>query len=202
MAQRRKTVDMGRLLLRNYRVLSLILLLAVVLWSHVGPAGADLLGSDPLIDAVERGNLRAVQKALLEGSSANVRGEQSLSALMLASNFGAVDIVELLLSHGAIVDLAEAEGNTALIYAAVNNFDDVIAVLLAAGAAIDHGNRQGKTALMRAAQTGGDNAVSALLAAGADSSLTDFTGRTALDLARENRRNRVIRIFHKADVDR
>ena len=170
MAQRRKTVEMGRLLLRYYRVLSSILLLAVVLWSHAGPAGADLLGSDPLIDAVERGNFRAVQKALLEGSSANVRGEQSRSALMLAANLGAVDIVELLLSHGAIVDLAEAEGNTALIYAAVNNFDDVIAVLLAVGAAIDHGNRQGETALMRAARTGSGSAVSALLAAGADPS--------------------------------
>jgi len=73
---------------------------------------------------------------------------------------------------------------------------------LAAGAAIDHGNRQGETALMRAARTGSGNAVSALLAGGADPTLTDFTGRTALDLARENRRNRVIQIFRQAGVQR
>jgi ankyrin repeat protein len=108
----------------------------------------------------------------------------------------------LLLSHGAIVDLAGAEGNTALIYAALNNFDDVIAMLLAAGAAIDHGNKQGETALMRAAGAGSGNAFAALLAAGADPALTDFTGRTALDLARENRRNRVIQVFRKAGVER
>lgn len=190
------------LLLRYFRVLIPILLSALVLWTYPGPAGADLLGSDPLIDAVERGNFRAAQKALLAGSSANVRGEQSRPALMVAANAGAADIVELLLSHGAIVDLAGAEGNTALIYAALNNFDDVIAMLLAAGAAIDHGNKQGETALMRAAGADSGNAVAALLAAGADPALTDFTGRTALDLARENRRNRVIQIFRKAGVER
>ena len=195
-------METGRLLLRNIRVLLGGVLLALVLWSHAGPAGADLLGSDPLIDAVERGNFRAAQKALLAGASANVRGAQRRSALMLAANIGAADIVELLLSHGAIFDLSDAEGNTALIYAAVNNFEDVIALFLAAGAAIDHGNRQGETALMRAARTGSGNAVSALLAGGADPTLTDFTGRTALDLARENRRNRVIQIFRQAGVQR
>ena len=48
---------------------------------------------------------------------------------------------------------------------------------------------------MRAAGAGSEFTVATLLLAGADHTLTDFTGRTAFDLARENRRNRVLEIF-------
>ena len=74
--------------------------------------------------------------------------------------------------------------------------------MLDAGAAINHANKQGETALMRAAGAGSQFAVEILLEAGAEPALTDFTGRTALDLARENRRNRIVRTFRKAGIRR
>jgi ankyrin repeat protein len=166
-----------------------------------GLAGAKPLRADPLFDAAERGNHDGVQKALMAGSSANVRGGGS-TALIVSARIGAGDVVELLLAHGAIVDLVDDEGNSALIHGAVNDHDDIIRALLDAGAAINHANKQGETALMRAAGAGSQFAVEALLAAGAEPALTDFTGRTALDLARQNRRNRIVRTFQKAGIRR
>ena len=106
------------------------------------------------------------------------------------------------MEHNAILDLVEDEGNTALIHAALNNFEEVVKILLAAGASINRANKQGETALMRAAGAGSEFTVATLLLAGADHALTDFTGRTAFDLARENRRNRVLEIFRKSRITR
>ena len=167
-----------------------------------GLVNAQLLSPDPLYDGAERGNYADVKKALLTGSSPNVRGGKQITALIAAARAGAVDVVELLLEHDAIPDLVEDEGNTALIHAALNNFEEVVKTLLAAGASINRANKQGETALMRAAGAGSEFTVATLLLAGADHTLTDFTGRTAFDLAWENRRNRVLEIFRNARIAR
>ncbi len=79
-----------------------------------------------MYDGAERGNYADVQKALLTGSSPNVRGGKQITALIAAARVGAVDVVELLVEHDAIPDLVEDEGNTALIHAALNNFEEVV----------------------------------------------------------------------------
>ena len=83
-----------------------------------------------------------------------------------------------------------------------NHEDQVDYVHRGHRAAINHDNKQGETALMRAAGAGSQFAVEILLEAGAEPALTDFTGRTALDLARENRRNRIVWTFRKAGIRR
>ena len=106
------------------------------------------------------------------------------------------------MEHEAIPDLVEDQGNTAWIHAALNNFEEVMKILLAAGASINRANKQGETALMRAAGAGSEFTVTTLLLAGAGHTLTDFTVLTAVDLAQENRRNRVLAIFRKAQITR
>lgn len=161
---------------------------------------AQLLSADPLFEAAERGNYVDAQKAILAGSSPNVRGRKRVTALMSAARAGSVEIVTLLLDHNAILNLTDSEGNTALIHAALNDFENVVEILLRAGASINQANKQGKTAVMRAAAAGSSFSVSVLLSAGADYSMTDFTGRTAFDLARENRQNQVLKILKEADA--
>ena len=161
---------------------------------------AQLLGADPLVDAAERGNYADAQKAILAGSSPNVRGTKRVTALMSAARAGSVEVVTLLLEHNTILNLTDSEGNTALIHAALNDFEDVVKILLGAGASINQANKQGKTALMRAAEEGSSFSVSALLSAGANYTLTDFTGRTAFDLARENRQSQIRKILEEANV--
>jgi len=165
-----------------------------------GVASAQLLSPDPLLDAAERANYADAQKALLAGTSPNVRGKNQNTALIAAARVGSVDIIELLLDYKAIPNLADGEGNTALIHAALNDFEEIVNVLLGAGASINRSNKQGKTALMRAAEAGSNFSVVALLSAGADFTLTDFTGRTAFELARENRRHSVMNILRKAET--
>ncbi|MBT3333383.1 MAG: hypothetical protein HN394_17915, partial [Rhodospirillaceae bacterium] len=74
--------------------LLLFLVLSAVSAVSPGTAQAQLLGADPLIDAVERDNFDAVKKALLGGSSANIRGGNRYTALMIASGIGSLDTVE------------------------------------------------------------------------------------------------------------
>ena len=66
------------------------------------------------------------KKALLAGSSPNVRGVKQITALIAAARVGAVDVVELFVENDAIPDSVEDEGNTALIHSALNNFEEVV----------------------------------------------------------------------------
>lgn len=52
------------------------------------------------------------------------------TALMLASQRGNVEIVQLLLEHGARTDMVSPLGQTALILAALNNHPPVVKLLL------------------------------------------------------------------------
>ena len=70
-------------------------------------AYAQLLSPHPLFDASERANYSDAQKALLAGASPNVRGGNEATALIAATKSGAIDLVELLLDHKAIPDLAD-----------------------------------------------------------------------------------------------
>ena len=122
----------------KYIFAALCLALAVAVFP--GLAGAKPLRADPLFDAAERGNHDNAQKALMAGSSANIRGGGGSTALIVSARIGAGDVVELLLAHGAIVDLVDDEDNSALIHGAVNDHDDIFRALLDAGAAINHAN--------------------------------------------------------------
>ena len=50
-----------------------------------GLVNAQILSPDPLYDGAERGNYADVQKALLTGSSPNVRGGKQITALIVAA---------------------------------------------------------------------------------------------------------------------
>ena len=53
-----------------------------------GPVNAQILSPDPLYDGAERGNYADVRKALLTGSSPNVRGGTQITALIGALTSG------------------------------------------------------------------------------------------------------------------
>ncbi len=100
-------------------------------------------------------------------------------ALVWAAKSGRIDVLDLLLEHGAHVDGAPYRG-TPLIWAAANGRDGTIHWLLDHGANVNlrttfgglsHGS--GVTALHLAAQSNRPRAVRALLDRGADASITD-----------------------------
>lgn len=80
------------------------------------------------------GDLDALRKALAKRVSVNAESECGLAPIHFAALFDRLQCVELLLSNGADVSLADREGNTPLHMAAFLGNTDVVRVLLRAGA--------------------------------------------------------------------
>lgn len=89
--------------------------------------------------------------------------------------------IEFLLDHGARVDQRDGYGRTALL--ACTNGPDAVKLLLAHHADPNVSDNEGKTALIEATVNGSAASVKALLASRADSRARDHSGKTAMDYA-------------------
>ncbi|BES92174.1 multiple ankyrin repeats single kh domain [Nesidiocoris tenuis] len=87
--------------------------------------------------------------------------------LMEAASSGYVDIVRLLIHHGADVNAQSSSGNTPLMYACAGGHVEAVRVLLDAGANVEDHNENGHTPLMEAASAGHVPVAEILLARGA-----------------------------------
>ena len=74
--------------------------------------------------------------------------------LMEAASVGHVDIVKLLLAHGADVNAQSSSGNTPLMYACAGGHEAVVKALLEGGSNVEDHNENGHTPLMEAASAG------------------------------------------------
>lgn len=98
----------------------------------------------PLVAAVEAGKLAVVEFLLMNGADPTIRfSEEHISALDVAARVGRVDVMRMLLAHGADVNFAPASGpgrgRTALHGAVESNNVGVIDVLVEAGADVQAG---------------------------------------------------------------
>uniref|UniRef100_A0A8D3DBS6 Ankyrin repeat domain-containing protein 50-like n=1 Tax=Scophthalmus maximus TaxID=52904 RepID=A0A8D3DBS6_SCOMX len=108
--------------------------------------------------------------------------EDSIRTL-LDNGAGNLDVVNLLISRGANMELEDNHGQTALTLAARQGHTKVVNCLIGCEANINHTDHDGWTALRSAAWGGHSEVVSALLYAGAKVDCADADGRTALRAA-------------------
>ncbi|KAK4881046.1 hypothetical protein RN001_004365 [Aquatica leii] len=81
-----------------------------------------------------------------------IKGE--CTPLMEAASAGHLDIVRLLVAHGADVNAQSSSGNTPLMYGCAGGHTDVVKFLLEHGANVEDHNENGHTPLMEAASAG------------------------------------------------
>ncbi|MCY4077157.1 MAG: ankyrin repeat domain-containing protein [Acidobacteria bacterium] len=135
-------------------------------------AGADVdltndYGVTPLSLACTNGSAEAVARLLDAGADPEVRTEGE-TALMTAVRTGSVDVVKLLIAHGADLGATElASGQTLLMTAAAEMHPSLVRLLLARGADVHARSVVGFTPLLFAVRAGDLESVRLLIGAGA-----------------------------------
>jgi uncharacterized protein len=180
--------------------LSATLLLSMLLSLAVPAAwGADL----PLLDAVRKGDQKAVRELLQKGVDVNAAQADGSTALVLAADRNDLEVAHLLIRAGAHVNAANEYGATALSVACAGGNVAMIKILLEAKADPNAPLLSGETPLMSAADQGHVDAVRALLEHGADVNVGESKGgQTALMWAVANRYPDIAKVLveHGADV--
>jgi ankyrin repeat protein len=150
-----------------------------------------LLAAGPPLDAFEAaaiGRTAELHEALARDPElATAFAPDGFTALGLASFFGHVEAVEILLAAGARVnDASRNEMRVAPLHSALaGGHAEIVERLLAAGADVNAVQADGYTPLHEAAQNGDQALAERLVAAGADTTAHLDTGSTPADSARQ-----------------
>eukprot|EP01083_Nonionella_stella_P006357 18457_1 len=162
------------------------------------PSERPQTSSDRLIEATRRRDFLEIKRVLLEDENVdmNARTPNGFTPLLLACQYGNVDIVKLLLNKNTTDVNAENKWNdTALIKAVQKGHSDIVKEILKhrkdGRANVDHGNYCGDTALILSAYKGWYD-ICRLLVENSDQPanihVVDKEGRTALDWSRRKGR--------------
>jgi len=115
----------------------------------------DASNHTPLWKASESGRRDDVELLLKHHADVNLlNGQSSETALIVAAHIGEVEIAQVLLCHGASVDLQDNSGWTPLKAASRYGHLDIVQSLIRSGAAVDTPNNQGWTPLILASRNG------------------------------------------------
>ncbi|XP_063923595.1 uncharacterized protein LOC135137792 isoform X2 [Zophobas morio] len=135
----------------------------------------------------------------------NKKCSKGLAALHVASQFGSLGIVKILLRKEADLYVTDEEGNTALHYASMSSEDnrDVMKLLLEKGIDINAQNKNGTTALQTACRNSNYDLTVTLLDSGASINIKDKDNKNALHYASEFWRENqdVIKLLIKRGLD-
>ncbi|KAL2832517.1 ankyrin repeat-containing domain protein [Aspergillus cavernicola] len=116
----------------------------------------------------------------------SVTGINNVTPLLLATSKSHFRAAELLVNHGADVNIADTLGRSPLINAAELGTLSIVDLLVRRGADINHTNSAGRSALTFGVEKGAANVVQRLVDAGCDVNLVDHIEKTALYYAPGN----------------
>lgn len=116
-----------------------------------------------LFQAVEKGELVALQNALDQKVNINAQDSKKRTALMIATYNQDVEAVKLLIAAGANVNIQDDLLNTPILYAGAEGYLDILKLTIQAGADPTIVNRYGGTALIPAAEHGHVEVIEELL---------------------------------------
>ena len=145
----------------------------------------DNYGNTWLHYAVDGGCCKILQTAIDLGANVNAANTQHhKTALILASEKGNLDAINVLLDAGAKQSIKDVNDNTWLHYAVAGGCSkEVLQAIIDLGADVNAVNTRKETALMLASKKGNIDGINALLDAGANKTIDDANGSTLLHYA-------------------
>ena len=159
------------------KIISLLFVLSMVLFSQ---------NAKNIFDAINNNDLSSVKKIIASGGNVNAINKSGMTALIVASEKGNIEIVRELINAGANVNGTNSVGWTALMGASFEGNAEVVKELINSGANINaFGIKYKNTALMQAIRGENPEIVKILVDSGADINMKNANGETAYDKAME-----------------
>jgi len=159
----------------------------------------------PLVAALADKHFRVAELLLRHGAgrTVNARGDDKRIPLHSAAYYGQIDVVRLLLEHGADVESRDDIGETALYYPGKDcgsrkgpnvpqKLENIVRLLLQHGADVNARDDDGWTPLHMAAHCGRMEVVRVLLEHGANIDEEDDKGKTPFQHALEKKQSEII----------
>ncbi len=147
-------------------------------------------GDTALSLAICGNSLEAADSLLRNGADINLKTQYNWSYLKWAvfeascEDCG-IEMVQIILDHGAKINELDEAGDTALNEAASLGMLDIVKLLIERGAKVDVPNNEGETALLQTARYSYVDVVKYLLESGANYYHKNYKGNSALDIAKE-----------------
>ena len=132
-------------------------------------------------ESFEEANLKGHHEVVKDLLSRGLVGDQDIQrGLILASSAGHVDCVNVLIDHGAQVNVPDKKGRLALIMASMNGHTEIVKVLVGHKARVNVQDKKGRLALVMASINGYTKVVETLLNLGANINAMDSRRRCVL----------------------
>ncbi|PKL23462.1 MAG: hypothetical protein CVV47_14590 [Spirochaetae bacterium HGW-Spirochaetae-3] len=149
--------------------------------------------AESFAQCVRDGDTKAAELFIESGFPPDIREKTGVPMLCLAARHKHLSIVELLLEHGADIDVqSDDRGYSPLMDAAQQGDGRLLRYLLDKGANTDLQSKDGQTAIVLAVGRSDADIVEALLSGGADPDIADKLGLTARKYAK---------LFHDPRID-
>lgn len=140
-----------------------------------------------LHDSAKEGNLEAIRELLGPELDVNTVDKKfGKTPLCWAAEYGQLEVVKLLLNHGADFSLADLIGRKPLLWAARYGYKRVVQLLLDRGDSVDSKDKNGRTPLSLAAREGHMDVVKLLIKYGDEIDSEDVKKQTPLSFAAMN----------------
>lgn len=137
----------------------------------------------------------------MQGCDVNLQNNVKITSLILAADHGYIDIVNLLLTHDANVNLTDEKGRSAIGLATCKGHIEIIKLLLQKHANVNITYKDGRTPLFYAVQFNYVEIAKLLLERGADINRAQNTGATPLFIAAQNGNLEIVKLLLKYDAD-
>jgi ankyrin repeat protein len=169
-----------------------------------------------MLEAAGKGNTARVQELLERGVNVNMRGADGNTPIMEATYGGHLDVIKLLLDHGADLSAKKRDGATAptltgnkdvlalfknvaaLVTAAAGGDVNTVKALLDSGTPVNGLDQAGESALHAACWSGKTEVVKLLLNRGADPEIKKADGASPVNLATGQKHDDIVVLLNEA----
>jgi len=170
--------------------------MSLLLATNVLSAAQQAVPTKTLLQAAAQGDVEQLNLHIARGADLNGTDARSTTPLAVATQFGRLEAVTLLVDAGANIN-ADTRYGPPLVIATMRKHPEIAELFLAKGADPNAADSGGRTPLLAAVETEQKNLVELFVAKGADVNAADDRGRTPMSAANGTRNPEIIEFLRQ-----